>query len=101
MKIAKALILSSLVLTGASLVAQSKANSVEANKKIVYEFYRVVWEPKNLDALPQFMADTYIEHNPMFNGGRDDLVGMLKSGRFGDWSKINKPVNTLKDSPEL
>src|ERR1700681_735421 len=99
MKIVKALILSSLVLMGASLVAQSKPGSVEANKKVVYDFYRVVWEPKNLEALPQFMSENYIEHNPQFNGGRDDLVGVLKSGRFGDWSKTSKPVTALKDPP--
>jgi predicted SnoaL-like aldol condensation-catalyzing enzyme len=90
-----------LFLAGSCLFAQGNAAALEVNKKVVYDFYRVVWEPKNLAALPQYMGDDYVEHNPMFNGGRDDLVRFLKTGRFGDWSKTAPPVDKLNDPPAL
>lgn len=93
--------LGSLFLIGSTLFAQSNQSQVEANKKVVYDFYRFVWEPRDLNALPKYMPEDYIEHNPMFNGKREDLVSALKSGRLQDWSKPGKVQAKLNDPPAL
>ena len=77
----------SLLCAGASALDQSQ---VEANKKVVFDFYRFVWEPRNLKALETFIPESYIEHNPRFNGKRIDLVNALKGGTLSDWSRPGK-----------
>ena len=101
MKFFRTMAICSILVTPACLLAQKSSSTLEANKKVVYDFYRFVWEPKNLEALPKYMSEDYIEHNPMFNGGRDDLVRFLKTGRFGDWNHPAAVQDTLKDPPEL
>ena len=88
----------SLVCAGALVSGQSQ---VEANKKVVYDFYRFVWEPRDLKALETFMPESYIEHNPRFNGKRIDLVNALKGGTLSDWSKAGKVEDKLHDPPAL
>jgi predicted SnoaL-like aldol condensation-catalyzing enzyme len=93
-------ILSFLLLSAHSVFAQNA--QLEANKKVVVDFYRYVWEPKDLSSVPKFMSDDYVEHNPLFSGGREDLVKALESGRFGKWT--NEPgkakvEDRLKDPP--
>ncbi len=90
-----------LVLSATSLFAQSGRTQVDANKKVVYDFYRFAWEPKDMSAVPKFMSDDYVEHNPMFNGGRDDLMRALQSGRFGKWNEPAKVQDELKDPPAM
>ena len=86
-----------LVITG-SLFGQRNANPVEANKKIVFDFYRYVWEPKDDQALMNWLPESYLEHNPMFPGGRSDLGKFLKSRRTGPPPKV---ADKLSDPPEL
>ena len=51
----------------------------EANKKVVFEFYRQVWETGNAELLPQFYAADFKEHNPAVPpGGLDGLAQYLK-----------------------
>ena len=102
MKLWKALVAVGLVLTAVFAYAQSKANSVEANKKVVYDFYRYVWEPKNLDNFNTYTSANYVEHNPMFPGKRENIVSALRGGIFGPgWTKPGKIEDTLKDPPAL
>jgi predicted SnoaL-like aldol condensation-catalyzing enzyme len=88
-------------LWASTLFAQGNQSQIETNKKVVYDFYRFVWEPKDLSALPNFMPENYVEHNPMFNGGREDLVRALKSGRMGEWNKPGAVMEKLKDPAAL
>jgi predicted SnoaL-like aldol condensation-catalyzing enzyme len=91
-----------LMLATALLYAQPKANSIEANKKVVHDFYRFVWEPHNLDAFNQYTSPSYIEHNPMFPGPRENIIKALRGGIFGNhWSKPGKVEATLQDPPAL
>ena len=84
----------------ATHAAFAQSAQLEANKKVVYDFYRYVWEPKDLSSVPKFMSDDYVEHNPMFAGGRADLVHALESGRFGKWmTEPGKVEDQLKDPP--
>src|SRR5262245_44532013 len=66
-------------------------NSVEANKQVVHDFYRFVWEPRNLAAFEEYTSPDYVEHNPMFPGPRENIINFLKTGRFGDWTKPAPP----------
>lgn len=71
-----------LLLSASSpLFAQRAAVSIqeEANRKLVFEFYRQVWETGNAELLPKFYAPDYKEHNPAVPpGGLDGLVRFLK-----------------------
>ncbi|PWU03635.1 MAG: hypothetical protein C5B51_18575 [Terriglobia bacterium] len=49
------------------------------NKKVVFDFYRLVIEPRNTDLAEQFVAENFIEHSPRSQSGRANLMKMLKS----------------------
>jgi predicted SnoaL-like aldol condensation-catalyzing enzyme len=65
-------------LTGASAFAQGYLSGSALNKKIVTDFYRLVFEPRNPDLIEQYIAPDFVEHNPLIEGGRDGLVKFLK-----------------------
>ena len=54
-----------------------------ANKRLVYDFWREVFEAGHMDAAPKYMAESYIQHNPMVPTGRAAFVEYF--------SKIAKP----------
>jgi predicted SnoaL-like aldol condensation-catalyzing enzyme len=92
----------SVVLAAVIAYAQPKANSIEANKKVVEDFYLYVWEPHNLDSFNKYTSPDYIEHNPNFPGRRENIVTALRGGIFGNsWSKPGKVEATLKDPPAI
>ena len=74
-KIAPALAL----LAGASVFAQGYLSGPALNKKIVTDFYRVVFEPRNADLMDQYIAPDFVEHNPSVTGGRTGLAAFLKT----------------------
>ena len=70
-----------------------------ANKKLVFDFWREVFQAHNMDLAPQYMAEDYLQHNPNVATGRqafmdffgqferqpvrpeiDDLVTMIAEG---------------------
>jgi len=101
MSIFRTLTVSCFFWAASTLFAQANQSQIETNKKVVYDFYRFVWEPKDLCALPNFMPENYIEHNPMFSGGREDLLRALQSGRMGEWNKPGAVTEKLKEPPAL
>jgi len=80
------------------LFAQGYLSPLESNKKVVFDFYRLVFEPRNADLVPQFVAENFIEHNPRFESGRDNFVKILQSipGKASD--DIGE---TLRNPPAL
>ena len=44
-----------------------------ANKKMVAVFYQELFGDKNIDAIDQYIGDTYIQHNPMLPDGKEPL----------------------------
>jgi predicted SnoaL-like aldol condensation-catalyzing enzyme len=62
-----------------SAFAQGYLSGPALNKKIVTDFYRLVFEPRNADLIDQFIAPDFVEHNPSVPGGRDELVRFIKS----------------------
>lgn len=48
-------------------------NKVEANKKLVADFYQELFGDKNVDAIDKYIADDYIQHNPALPDGKESL----------------------------
>lgn len=40
------------------------------NKKLVFDFWRIVYEGGHVDQAPKYMAEDYIQHNPNVKSGR-------------------------------
>ena len=88
---AVAAILIAPVAAGAETPAQ-----MAANKKVVLEFYRNVWEPQRLDAMKDYYDPDIVEHNPNVRSG---IAGFAETmGRR--W--VAKPVEaSLKNPPAM
>ena len=63
-----------LVLTGASLVAQSNKRHDEENLKMVLDFWREVLVARHVDLATKYMAEGYVQHNPNVPTGRSGFV---------------------------
>ena len=48
-------------------------NQNALNKKMVADFYQSLFGDKNQAAIDQYIADTYIQHNPSLPDGKDPL----------------------------
>ncbi len=51
-----------------------------ANKKLVFDFWREVFQAHNMDLAPKYMAEDYIQHNPNVATGRQPFVDFF--GQF-------------------
>lgn len=54
------------------------------NKRLVYDFWREVFEAAHMDLAPAYMAETYIQHNPLVATGRQAFVDFF--------SRVRKPM---------
>jgi predicted SnoaL-like aldol condensation-catalyzing enzyme len=54
-----------------------------ANKRLVYDFWREVFEAGHMDLAPKYMLESYIQHNPNVPTGRAAFVDFF--------SKMSKP----------
>ncbi len=67
-----------------------------SNKRLVYDFYRIVLRGGQIESAEKFLSKDYIQHNPNIPTGRDALVKYLKSRQ--PKSHKPKPVpKTLDD----
>ena len=48
-----------------------------ANKKLVYDFWREVFEAGHMDLADKYMAESYIQHNPNVPTGRAAFVAFF------------------------
>src|SRR6187455_438860 len=55
-----------------------------ASKRLVYDFWREVFEAANMDLAPRYMAEGYVQHNPRVPTGRQAFIDFF--------SKVRKPV---------
>ena len=84
-------------LAGGSFAQSQKAmlNSndlvLAKNKRIVYDFWRSVLEGGHLELAPQFMLETYIQHNPNVPTGRQGFIDF-----FSKFAKARPIVDTIK-----
>jgi predicted SnoaL-like aldol condensation-catalyzing enzyme len=59
---------------------QSKDPALAANKKLVFDFWRVVFQARDVERAPAFMAESYLQHNPNVPTGRAAFMEFF--GRF-------------------
>ena len=52
---------------------------LEANKKLVVDFYTEILFENKLEKIDQYIGDIYIQHNPNVADGKQALVDLLKS----------------------
>ena len=87
-----------LVFALAPVFGQGYLSALETNKKVVFDFYRLVFEPRNADLAEIYIAEDMIEHNPRMANGRGELVKLIQS--------LPKPASdevgpALKNPPAL
>jgi predicted SnoaL-like aldol condensation-catalyzing enzyme len=63
---------------------QSKDAQLARNKRLVYDFWREVFEAAHMDLAPKYMAESYLQHNPNVPTGRQAFIDFF--------SKIRKPA---------
>ena len=56
-----------------AMVASADAR-LAANKRLVYDFWREVFEGGHMELVDKYLAESYIQHNPMVPTGRAAFV---------------------------
>lgn len=69
--------------TDHQILLASQDPILRKNKKLVYDFWREVFEAGHMELAPQYMSENYIQHNPNVATGRDAFVKFF--------SNIKKP----------
>jgi|SRR5579863_1077477 len=70
----------------------SKDPKLAKNKKIVYDFWRSVLEGGHLELAPQYMTESYIQHNPNAPTGRQGFLDL-----FSKFAKARPIVDTIQE----
>jgi predicted SnoaL-like aldol condensation-catalyzing enzyme len=78
--------------------APSVAGGTEANKRLVLDFFRVVFEARNAEAAKDFLSEGYLQHNPSVPTGRDGFIGYF-TPVFARQGGPKPPKPTLDDPP--
>ena len=76
----------------AALLASDNSR-LAANKRLVYDMYRIVLQAGRADGADEFIATDYIQHNPNAAQGLAGLVDYVRS------SRPERPVNDVLDLP--
>ncbi|HVV56150.1 MAG TPA: ester cyclase [Mucilaginibacter sp.] len=94
----KYLLLSLILFAGTTVFAQSQKSMLLSNdprlaknKRLVYDFWRCVLEGGHLELAPQYMTETYIQHNPNVPTGRQGFIDF-----FSKFAKARPIVDTIK-----
>ena len=69
----------------------SRDAKAAANKKLVYNFWREVFEGGHLELAPKYMTESYIQHNPNVPTGRQAFVDF-----FSKFAKPKPIADTIK-----
>ena len=99
------LVLSPVVLAQVPVVASadqqallsSKDPKLAANKKLVYDFWREVFEGGHMELAPKYMAENYIQHNPNVATGRDAFVKFFSAFKKPQpiAERVNAPIVSM------
>ena len=76
-----------------SAILQSPDPQLSQNKRLVYDFWREVFEAGQLELTEKYMAENYIQHNPNVPTGRAAFVEFF--GKF----KKPKPIEAKVAAP--
>jgi predicted SnoaL-like aldol condensation-catalyzing enzyme len=60
------------------ITTDSGQNKLEANKKLVMDFYQSLYGDKDSNAIDKYIADNIIEHNPILQDGKEWLKNTLR-----------------------
>jgi predicted SnoaL-like aldol condensation-catalyzing enzyme len=66
-----------IVLAAALAAATAQAQTPEANKRNVVEFYNQALNEKNFEAASKYLGARYIQHNPTAPDGAEGLKGFI------------------------
>ena len=67
------------LLAGLPVFAQGYLSALESNKKVVFDFYRLIVEPRNTGLVEVYVAENFVDHDPADQKGTDSVVKMLKA----------------------
>jgi len=70
---------------------QSGDPQLAANKKLVFDFWREVFQARNMELAPKYMAEDYVQHNPNVPTGRQPFMEF-----FGQFER--QPVKSEIDN---
>ncbi|HTE01001.1 MAG TPA: ester cyclase [Mucilaginibacter sp.] len=94
----KLLLFGCVIFLGSTAFAQSQKSMLYSkdpklakNKKLVYDFWRSVLEGGHLELAPQYMMETYIQHNPNVPTGRQGFIDF-----FSKFAKARPLVDTIQ-----
>src|SRR5690348_1535927 len=57
--------------------------AIAKNKRLVFDFWRIVFEGGHMERAPEFMTESYIQHNPNVESGRAAFIATI--------GKVRKP----------
>jgi len=81
----------------------SKDPKLAANKKLVYDFWREVFEAGHTELAPKYMTENYIQHNPNVPTGREAFIAFVnkfkKTQDIAD--KVTKPLVSITAEGDL
>ena len=60
-----------------AVLLASSDPKLAANKRLVYDFWREVFESGQVASVEKYVVDSYIQHNPNVPNGRAALVGFI------------------------
>ncbi|MBW8830394.1 MAG: ester cyclase [Burkholderiales bacterium] len=75
------------------LLLSSPDPKLAANKRLVYDFWREVFESGHMELAPKYMAESYIQHNPNVATGRAAFIDF-----FSRFAKA-KPIEPRIKAP--
>lgn len=70
---------------------KNKDPELAKNKKLVYDFWREVFEGGHMELAPKYMAESYIQHNPNVATGRQAFIDF-----FSKFVVAKPIVDTIK-----
>jgi predicted SnoaL-like aldol condensation-catalyzing enzyme len=81
----------------------SKDPKLAANKKLVYDFWREVFEAGHTELAPKYMTENYIQHNPNVATGREAFIAFVtKVKKTQDITdKVLKPLVAIMAEGDL
>jgi len=81
----------------------SKDPKLAANKKLVYDFWREVFEAGHTELAPKYITENYIQHNPNVATGRDAFIAFVsKVKKTQDITdKVLKPLVAITAEDNL
>jgi len=73
------------------------------NKKLVFDFWRIVYEGGHIDQAPKYMAEGYIQHNPNVKSGRAAFMALFSKARPPKpvAARMKMPVITIMAERDL